>query len=142
MFLKSKKNTEKYLWKSWCLCLFFKDFALFLPIFLKFKNSYFQGTTLFFSIKTWRFCNRKLNVLDQIKTRFSLWLKTKIRKMASNKHVDLRKIENVVRSKGKTANFWKPCKNFKIVDEILRYKGKRWVIFDNYRKFLPVYKKV
>ena len=41
--------------------------------------------------------------------------------MASNKHVDLRKIENLVRSKGKTANFRKTCKNFKIVDEILIY---------------------
>ena len=56
--------------------------------------------------------------------------------MASNKYVDLRKIENFVRSKGKTANFRKPCKNFKIVDEILAYKGKRWVIFDNDRKNL------
>ena len=37
--------------------------------------------------------------------------------MASNEHVDFRKIENFVRSKGKT-NFRKPCKNFKIVDEI------------------------
>ena len=50
--------------------------------------------------------------------------------MASNKPVDLRKIENFVRSKEKTANFRKPCKNFKTVDEILTYKGKRWVIFD------------
>ena len=56
--------------------------------------------------------------------------------MASNKHVDLRKIENFVRSKVTTANFRKPCKNFKIVDEILAYKGKRWVIFDNDRKIL------
>ena len=56
--------------------------------------------------------------------------------MASNKHVDLRKIENFVRSKVTTANFRKPCKNFKIVDEILAYKGKRWVIFDNDRKKL------
>ena len=54
--------------------------------------------------------------------------------MASIKHVDLRKI--VKESKGKTANFRKPCKNFKIVDEILGYKGKRWVIFDNDRKIL------
>ena len=56
--------------------------------------------------------------------------------MASNKHVDLRRIENFVRSKGKTANFQKAYENFKIVDEILTYKGKRWVIFDNYRKIL------
>ena len=56
--------------------------------------------------------------------------------MASNKHVDLRKIENFVRSKRKTANFRKPCENFKTVDEILAYKGKRWVIFDNDRKVL------
>ena len=56
--------------------------------------------------------------------------------MASNKHIDLRKMENFVRSKGKTANFRKACENFKIVDEILTYKGKRWVIFDNDRKIL------
>ena len=56
--------------------------------------------------------------------------------MASNKPVDLRKIENFVRSKEKTANFRKSCKNFKTVDEILTYKGKRWVIFDNDRKNL------
>ena len=37
--------------------------------------------------------------------------------MASNEPVDFRKIKNFVRSKGKT-NFQKPCKNFKIVDEI------------------------
>ena len=45
--------------------------------------------------------------------------------MASNKHVDLRKIENFVRSKGKAANFRKPRKNFKILDKILTYKGNR-----------------
>ena len=51
--------------------------------------------------------------------------------MASNKHIDLKKTENFVRSKGKTANFRKPCKNFKIIHEILTYNGKRSVIFDN-----------
>ena len=56
--------------------------------------------------------------------------------MASNKHVELRKRENFVRSKGKTANFPKSCKDFKIVDEILAYKGKRQVIFDNDRKLI------
>ena len=56
--------------------------------------------------------------------------------MASNKHVDLRKLENFVRSKGKKANFRKPCKNFKIVDEYLMYKRKRVVISDNDRKLL------
>ena len=56
--------------------------------------------------------------------------------MARNKHLDLRKIVNFVRSKGKTANFRKPCKSFKIVDEILTYKGKKWAIFDNDRKIL------
>ena len=45
--------------------------------------------------------------------------------MASNRHVDMRKIENFVRSKGKTATFRIPCKNFKIFDEILTYKEKR-----------------
>ena len=61
--------------------------------------------------------------------------------MASNKHADLRKTENFVGSKwypkdmskdkGKKANFRKSCKNFKIVDGYLTYKGKRWVTFDN-----------
>ena len=56
--------------------------------------------------------------------------------MACNKHVDLRRIENLATSKGKTANFQTTCKNFKIVDEILIYIEKRWVIFDNDRKIL------
>ena len=54
--------------------------------------------------------------------------------MAYNKDVDLRRIQNLVRSKGKTANFGKIGKNFKIVDEILIYIGKRWVIFEYDRK--------
>ena len=33
--------------------------------------------------------------------------------MASNKHVELRKRENFVRSKGKTANFQKPVRTLK-----------------------------
>ena len=45
--------------------------------------------------------------------------------MASNEHVDFRKIENFVRSKRKT-NFRKPCKNFKIVDEIGKEGTKLW----------------
>ena len=56
--------------------------------------------------------------------------------MASNKYVDLRKIKKFVRNKEKKANFRKPCKNFKTVDEVLTYKGKKWVIFDNQRKNL------
>ena len=54
--------------------------------------------------------------------------------MASNKHFDLKKIENFVRSKEKRTNFGKPCKNFKIVDRHLTSKGKRGVIFNNVRK--------
>ena len=54
--------------------------------------------------------------------------------MASNKHAGLRKIENFNRSKEKTANFRKTCKNFKTADEMLTYKGNRWVIFSNERK--------
>ena len=56
--------------------------------------------------------------------------------MASNKHVELRKIENFVRNKyhpedipidtGKIGNFRKSCQNFKIVDGHLTFKGKRW----------------
>ena len=55
--------------------------------------------------------------------------------MASNKHVDLRKIENFVRSiyypeyisidKGKRGNFRKSCKNFNVTDGHLTYKEKR-----------------
>ena len=66
--------------------------------------------------------------------------------MARNKHIDLRKTENSVRSKcylediskdkGKKANFRKSCKNFKIVDGHLTYNRKRRVIFDNDRKLL------
>ena len=56
--------------------------------------------------------------------------------MTSNRHVDLRKTENFVRSKGKMASFQKPWLNFKIADEHLTYKGKKGVIFDNYRKIL------
>ena len=55
--------------------------------------------------------------------------------MTSNKQNDLRKIENFVRSKGKTANFRKPCKNFKIVDEHLTYNGEIKVLFGNIEKF-------
>ena len=64
------------------------------------------------------------------------------RQMASNKHVDLRKTENFVRSKcypediskdkGKKANFTKSCKNFKIADGHLTCKGKRIVTFGNH----------
>ena len=46
--------------------------------------------------------------------------------MASNEHVESRKRENFVISKEKTSNFPKSCKDFKIVDEILAYKGKRF----------------
>ena len=54
--------------------------------------------------------------------------------MASNKRNDLRKIENFIGSKSypediskdkrKKANFRKSCKNFKIVDGHLIFKGK------------------
>ena len=45
--------------------------------------------------------------------------------MASNKDVDLRKIENFVTSKYYPEDIRKPCKNFKIVDGYLYYaKGK------------------
>ena len=62
--------------------------------------------------------------------------------MGSNKHVDLRKTENFLRSKcypedmskdkGKKANFRKSFKNFNIVDEY-NIKKKRRVIFDSDR---------
>ena len=70
-------------------------------------------------------------------------MKINFRKIASNKHVDLRKIENFVRSKyypediskdkEKKTNIRKPSKNFKIVDA---YKGERRVTFDKDKKRL------
>ena len=85
--------------------------------------------------------------MDQIKSFFSFWLKINFREMASNKHFDLRKIENYVRSKCypediskdklKKANFRKSWKNFKIGHgHHLTNNGKRKVIFDNNRKLL------
>ena len=73
--------------------------------------------------------------------------------MASNEHLDLRKIGNFVRSKchpedmsqdnGKKANFIKSCKNFQTADGHLTCNGKKWVIFDNDRKLLtPQYHSV
>ena len=124
VFLKSKKKIQK----NDCEKVHFHVY--FTKILRKLKV-----ISLFFWIKIRRF-RRKLNVSDQIKPRFSFWLKINLRKMACNKHVDLRRIESLVRSKGKTANFQKTCKNFKIVDKILIYIEKRWVIFDNDRKIL------
>ena len=72
--------------------------------------------------------------MGQIKPRFSFRLKINFRKIASNKHVDLRKREIIVRSEEKRTSFRKPCKNFKIVDQHLTSKEKREVIFDNDRK--------
>lgn len=85
--------------------------------------------------------------MGQIKSFFSFWLKTNFREKASNKHYDLRKIENYVRGKCypediskdklKKANFRKSWKNFKIGHgHHLTTKGKRKVIFDNNRKLL------
>ena len=61
------------------------------------------------------------------------------RKTVSKKYIELRKIENFVRSKyypeimskvnGKRANFRQPCQSFKIIDRYLTYKRKRVVIF-------------
>ena len=58
----------------------------------------------------------------------------------------MRKIENFVKSKcypediskgkGKRANVRKSCKNFKIFDGYVTYKGKERMVFDNDRKLL------
>ena len=87
-----------------------------------------------------------MKVLGQIKPRFSFYWKINFRKIASNKHVHLRKIESFVRSKhypediskdkDKKANFRKSWKNFKIVDRHLTYKVKWRVLFDNDSKLL------
>ena len=68
----------------------------------------------------------------------------KFRKLTSSKHVDLRQIENFVRSKyfpkhlskdkAKKANL-KFCENCKIVDGHLTYKEKRRVIFGMVENF-------
>ena len=57
-----------------------------------------------FSEQKWNVFEMKNQGLGEIKPRFSLWLKLNFRKIASNKHVDLRKI---------------------IVDGHLTYKGKK-----------------
>ena len=71
-------------------------------------------------------------------------MKKKFKKIASNKHVYLRKIENFVRGKcfpedtpkGKKANgrILKSLRAVKIFGGHLKYKGKRRVIIDNDRK--------
>ena len=93
------------------------------------NNSFFLNKNLkVFETENWTFWTKQNHVFFLIQKKF--------RMIASNKHLDLSKIVNFIRSKGKTANFWKPCKSFKIIDEILTCKGKRWVIFDNDRKIL------
>ena len=42
---------------------------------------------------------KKIETLDRIKPSFSFWLNTNFKKMASNKHIDFKKIESYVRSK-------------------------------------------
>ena len=78
-----------------------------------------RNNSFFLNKKFEGFWNKKLKILDQIKQRFSFRFKINIRKMTSNKHVDLRKTENFVRSKEKRTNFRKPCNNFKIVNQHL-----------------------
>ena len=66
--------------------------------------------------------------------------------MRSNKYVDLKKIENFVRTKcysedipkdkRKKTNFGKYSKNIKIVHGHLTYKWRERIIFNNHRKFL------
>ena len=102
-------------------------------MFMSVLQRFYENWKLFLFFSEFR---RKLNVSDQIRPRFSFWLEINFRKMACNKHVDLRRIENSVRSKGKAANSRKTCKNFKIIDEILIDIGKRWVISDNDKKIL------
>ena len=92
------------------------------------NNSFFLNKNLkVFETENWTFRTKQSHVFFLIQKKF--------RMTASNKHLDLRKIVNFVRSKGKTANFRKPCKSFKIVDEILTYEGKRWVILTIIEKF-------
>ena len=81
----------------------------------------------------------KPNVLDQIKLRSSFWLKINFRKLASNKHVDLRKKENFVRSKGKTAPFRKSCNNWNRWWDSSIQSEKMGDIWQWLRKFKPQY---
>ena len=60
----------------------------------KIENS---GTAIFKN--TSFFLNKRSKALGQIKAQFSFWLYIDFGKMASNKDVDLRKIENFVISK-------------------------------------------
>ena len=62
--------------------------------------THFQGKTFSSESEIECFWNKKWNGFGQLNPRFSFWLKINFRKTASNKQVDLRKIENfVVRSK-------------------------------------------
>ena len=59
------------------------------------------------------FLNKKSNVteikkvLGEIKARFPFWLKVILRKMASNKHVELRKVDVILKIYRKKVNFKK-----------------------------------
>ena len=91
------------MWESSCLCLFYKDFAkfeiFFFFILLKFRNSHVQGITVFSEKIFDCFWNKISKVLGHIKSRFVFWLKINFGKMASDEHIDLRNIENIVRDK-------------------------------------------
>ena len=90
-----------------------------------------------------------MECLGPSKTTLFFGIEDKVEKNSNNKHVDFRKTENFVRSKcypkdkskdkGEKANFRKSCKNFKIVDGHLTYKGKRKVVFDNDRKRIIIH---
>ena len=67
---------------------------MFLFIYLEFRNSYFQGTTLFFWIIFKCFIEKKSKVSGKTKPRLSFWLKIFLREIPSNEHFDLRKKEN------------------------------------------------
>ena len=98
----------------------------------KIQEQLFSRTTSYFLNKKIKcFWNKKSKVLGQTKPHFSFWLKTNYRKMASNEHVDLTKIENIIRSKCYHEDISKDKGKRHVI-----FKEKRRVIFDNDRKFL------
>ena len=129
MLLKSRNKPWKIPLKKVNACVCLSKILLKLKVIsfyvFEIQEQLFSRNNSFSRLNVWMFLNKKSKALAQIKPCFFFWLKRNVRKMARNKHADLRKIENVVRSKchpedisndkGKKANYRKSCRNFKIV---------------------------
>ena len=94
---KVSKILEKYLWKSSCSWLFLKDFAKMKSFYVfEIQEQLFWRNTSFFWIKNRMVFKQKIECFESTKTSLFLFDRRNFRKMASNKHVDLRKTENFV----------------------------------------------